>query len=268
VSYRDFLSLCWSDYQKTTPLAYRVEQKLKSLGESIHNDHIAFRTLAHPKVGLVRFEEYLAKFGLVRTGEYRFIEKKLKACHFEIPGDDLAPKIFVSELLLDQLSEKAQGIFAPMIESLPTDFQLSELISKGRAWSASFENYQTLAQESEYAAWLYAWGLRVNHFTVSVNQLKGFEDVASLNQQLKAWDFKLNSSGGEVKGGAAVYLEQSSTMADVGVVKFIEGEREIPSCYYEFAKRFVRPDGTLYNGFVEKSADKIFESTDGGPRGA
>jgi hypothetical protein len=50
-------------------------------------------------------------------------------------------------------------------------------------------------------------------------------------------------------------------MADIVKVKFLDGEFEVPACYYEFAQRFPDPSGQLYSGFIAKSADKIFEST-------
>jgi hypothetical protein len=56
-------------------------------------------------------------------------------------------------------------------------------------------------------------------------------------------------------------LRQSSTLADIVNIKFIEGNYDIPCCYYEFAQRYPNPDGRLFSGFVAKSADKIFEST-------
>ena len=56
-------------------------------------------------------------------------------------------------------------------------------------------------------------------------------------------------------------LEQSSTMADKVVVSFTDGDAEIPSCFYEFARRYPMENGKLYTGFVAASADKIFEST-------
>lgn len=71
----------------------------------------------------------------------------------------------------------------------------------------------------------------------------------------------MNASGGEVKGSADLYLEQSSVLADKIEVEFEEGTYEITSCYYEFAYRYEK-DGTLFRGFVANSADKIFESTD------
>jgi hypothetical protein len=105
---------------------------------------------------------------------------------------------------------------------------------------------------------------RANHFTVSVNHLHNFETVADINQLLKDNGFKVNGSGGEVKGSPEDLLEQSSTMADRVPVQFSDQEATIPSCFYEFALRYPKPDGSLYNGFVAASADKIFESTNAG----
>ena len=48
-------------------------------------------------------------------------------------------------------------------------------------------------------------------------------------------------------------------------VEFTDGATKetakVPACYYEFAKRYARPDGVIFGGFVAKSADKILEST-------
>ena len=106
-----------------------------------------------------------------------------------------------------------------------------------------------------------AWGYRANHFTVNINRLSDFETIEQVNAALKAAGFVLNTVGGEVKGDPQVMLEQSSTMADKAEVPFSDGVRAIPSCFYEFALRYPQPDGVLYPGFVEASADKIFEST-------
>jgi hypothetical protein len=72
----------------------------------------------------------------------------------------------------------------------------------------------------------------------------------------------MNSSGGEIKGSKEQFLKQSSTLAEIVPVEFIEGVREVPACYYEFAERFRNDDGKLFSGFIAGSADKIFESTD------
>ena len=107
-----------------------------------------------------------------------------------------------------------------------------------------------------------SFGFRANHFTISINDLNSFDKLAAFNDFLKTNDFTLNKSGGEIKGSPQLFLEQSSTLADAVEIDFADGKQMIPSCYYEFAKRYPLADGTLYQGFVAQSADKIFESTD------
>ncbi|MFA0521300.1 DUF1338 family protein, partial [Vibrio sp. 10N.222.55.E8] len=75
-----------------------------------------------------------------------------------------------------------------------------EFLFGGRLWDLSFADFQVLAKESEYASWLAAHGYGANHFTVSVNQLKHFEEVQSVNDYLRESGFTINASGGEVKG--------------------------------------------------------------------
>nr|WP_293271384.1 hypothetical protein [Nannocystis sp.] len=45
-------------------------------------------------------------------------------------------------------------------------------------------------------------------------------------------------------------------------MEFSDGVYAVPGCYYEFARRYPGPDGALFDGFIEGSADRIFESTD------
>tara|TARA_R110002049_G_scaffold57453_2_gene157524 strand:+ start:831 stop:1616 length:786 start_codon:yes stop_codon:yes gene_type:complete len=258
MSFENFLQREWQDYCKVTPLAQMIHQLLSDQGEAIVNDHIALRTLSHPSIGLEAFEEFFSKFDYKVCGEYEFEDKKLKAVHFEAANK---PLVFVSEFLYED--EKFSDQMATIMESLITtcaDHSLLELFKLRRTWTPSFKTYEKLLQESEYAAWFYAWGFRTNHFTVSLNNFKKLSEVDQLNSFLKLNGIKLNTSGGEVKGTKEQGLMQSSTMASQFKVDFVEGGFEIPSCYYEFAKRFEK-DGQIYTGFVPTSADKIFEST-------
>jgi len=133
----------------------------------------------------------------------------------------------------------------------------------GRLWeNVSYELYQALRAESEYAAWTYVYGVRANHFTVYINSLERFDTIQDVNSFVKESGFKLNSSGGEVKGSPEKLLEQSSTLADMKDMKFTEGVYSIPTCFYEFARRFKDESGELFLGFHVDSANKIFESTD------
>ena len=78
---------------------------------------------------------------------------------------------------------------------------------------------------------------------------------------MKSNGFQLNDVDGEIQGSPVDLLEQSSIKAGIIRFPFTDGEFDIPSCYYEFALRYPESNGKLYSGFVAKSADKIFEST-------
>jgi hypothetical protein len=120
-----------------------------------------------------------------------------------------------------------------------------------------------LLAESEYAAWLSVWGLRANHFTVSVNALRQTPDLLQVLALVKGAGFALNAEGGESKGSPQALLEQGSTLADRVEFEFAGGEiQQVPSCYYEFAKRYPDEAGKLYDGFVPASAERLFASTD------
>jgi hypothetical protein len=256
------LEKMWVDYCALNPAARRIFDLFSGEGETVVNDHIALRTFNHPRLGIESLAQHFKKFGYAEKGEYTFIEKKLFARHYEHP-DQNQPKIFISELELEKCSALIQREVAKMAEQV-SDSQIQNPLFPmiGRPWKMSYQTYSELAKESEYASWVAAYGFRPNHFTVSINHLKNFQDILKLNEFIKKHNCKLNASGGEVKGTREDYLEQSSTMASEIPVRFDDGStHSIPGCYYEFAKRYPLSNGKLYQGFVAKSADKIFEST-------
>jgi len=250
----------WQQYISVTPSAEKIHQLLGN-GSDVINDHVAYRTFNHAKVNLAQLAKGLLTLGYTECGQYDFAAKKLDAKHFE-HSDSTMPKVFISELRVEEFSEQAQAIITKLIEQLPDDVSdRADFLYSGRLWEISSADYQTLLAESEYAAWLAAWGYRANHFTVSINHLANYQDIEAVNSTLKAADYALNTNGGEVKGDEQVKLEQSSTLADKASVNFIDKILEIPSCFYEFAKRYPLANGELYTGFVAASADKIFDST-------
>ncbi|NRB68680.1 MAG: DUF1338 domain-containing protein [Vibrio sp.] len=253
----------WNDYiQRLCPSADNVHQLLQE-NEPLINDHIALRTFNVAPLGIETLAKPFIDVGYKPCGDYEFESKKLVAKHFEHP-DPKQPKVFISELKVNECSPELQDIVAKLVEQLDTDkLKGHEFLSGGRLWDLSFADYQLLAKESEYASWLAAHGYGANHFTVSVNQLNAFEEVKGVNDHLREAGYTINESGGEVKGSPDVLLEQSSTMADKVPVTFTEGTEMIPGGFYEFAKRYPMSNGELYPGFVAASADKIFESTNG-----
>jgi hypothetical protein len=256
-------SRLWSNYIYSNPSAGKIQNLFKNEGEEALNDHIAFRTIDFPEVDIEVISKPFVRNGYVAKGEYVFEGKHLFAKHYELPGDQNAPRVFISQLKTKEFSHFLQNLFKELMNKVPKcTFMSPELIFTGSVFEPlSFETYKRLLEESEYAAWFYVFGFRANHFTVSINSLKKHDDIYKVNKLLKDNGFELNSSGGEVKGTREELLQQSSTMADIVKIKFVEGEFEIPSCYYEFAQRFPDTSGELYSGFIAKSADKIFEST-------
>lgn len=257
-----FFAALWADYTELAPQAQKIQELFARDNPQVINDHVAFRTFAGSPVELDRLEPLLLSLGYAVQEQYRFEQKKLRARSYLHP-DPRVPKIFLSELLVDQLSEAAQQILRPYVDLIPATELTTEVFYSGRAWPMpTWSEYQALLAESEYAAWLLATGLRANHFTISVNHLESFSTLADVVAAVKAAGFEVNTTGGEIKGSPEVFLEQAATLADQQVVQFAEGdEHKIATCFYEFALRYPQTDGSLFQGFVEGNADKIFDST-------
>jgi len=253
----------WDDYRSQNPSAGKIYDLFLKSGEKVENDHIAFRTLDYSEINIDALAKPFCSNGYIAAGEYHFKEKHLFAKHFELPGNASAPRVFISQLKLSECSSDLKNTFDSLYKNADKrKISSEELIFSGTLFSPlSYETYNRLRDESEYAAWFYVFGFRANHFTVSINSLKKHDNILKVNELLKRNGFLLNASGGEVKGTPEELLQQSSTMADLVKIKFEEGIYEVPSCYYEFAQRYPDSTGKLYSGFIAKSADKIFEST-------
>ncbi len=256
------LSDLWECYYAMNAQVPKIHAALQDHGEQeIINDHIAFRTFAGPKSGLDKIKKPFEDLGWQIAGNYFFKQKKLRAIHLERQG---APKIFLSELIVEDFSPEFQAIVSAELAQLTAKEFTAEMLVSGRWQKADpdLETYNALLSESEYAAWLYIFGICPNHFTVYVNALETFSDIDVLNTFLLVHGYVMNTAGGIVKGTMEDGLRQSSTMAATVPVKFSNLEvLDIPCCYYEFAQRYLISD-KMFQGFVTASADKIFQSTD------
>lgn len=252
----------WDTYRRVNPQADQIVKLLTDRGEGIQNDHIAFRTFQDPRIGIERLAKPFVEGGYVEGGEYHFEEKKLYAKHFQ-HRDPTLPKIFISELILGEFSSPFQEAIDRLLDQLPPNGEFhGPLCTEGRVWETTFADYELLKKDSEYASWMAAHGFCANHFTIYVNELSTVSSLQELNDLLITSGFALNQEGGAIKGSPEVFLEQSSTVASVVEVPFSDGPHKVPGCYYEFARRYPLPNGKMFEGFVAKSADKIFESTD------
>lgn len=264
MNYNEIFDRLWDEYRTSNPSVDKIHRLLESKGERIINDHVAFRTYDIEGINIAALEKVFIDVGYIEKGNYNFDAKKLNAKHYEHVADEMAPKVFISELRTREFSALVRETAKWITNQVKKQhIPLEELIFSKRCWNpVNYASYEALRKESEYAAWMYVYGFRANHFTVFVNHLKSINSLEDLNVLLKNNDFVLNTSGGEIKGSKEQLLKQSSTLADNLEVKFDEGYYEIPCCYYEFAERFDDESGNQYTGFIAKSADKIFESTD------
>ena len=257
------LDILWDQYMRDNPHAKAIYDLFVAQGEQPVNDHIALRTLDDPRIDIHVLAQPFLDAGYRMGQYYDFEAKKLKALHLEPQTED-EPKVFISQLLTKEFSPYLQQSMQACADAIPEELlnDPDRLLTSGISWMpVSYEVYEKLLEESEYAAWFYVFGFRANHFTIFINRLRHFDEVVQVNNFLKEHGFTLNSSGGEVKGTPDDLLEQSSTVSGTIEVAFVEGKRTIPCCYFEFAKRYADASGRLYQGFVAKSADKIFEST-------
>ncbi len=256
-----FFDQLWQHYVEIAPSALKIRALLEECGEVWINDHVAFRTFDCSPMALADLESHLLAFGYKRFEPYRFEDKFLNAFGY-LHSDRAFPRVFLSELETRRLSPEAQEMIDGLVNQVdPKVLREPSCLFAGPLWELPSEaDYKGLLSESEYAGWLSVNGLCANHFTVSVNALEGLEDLDALMSFLEQAGFRMNLAGGRIKGTPEVKLVQGSTLADRIVVTPREGQPyEVTTCYVEFAQRF---DG--FDGFVPKSADKIFESTNRG----
>lgn len=290
--FRGVLESMQSVYLNRNPTAKAILDLVHSVeNNSLCYDHLAFRTFGVNGYGIDSLASFFLDYGFTQKEELRFPAKKLRALWFSPPADLLAssgsgsgsgingplPRIFISELLVDQMSPQTQEIIRKYTESSGDGNKYAALASSlgHLTWKRPlYSEFQQLASESEYAAWTLVNGYALNHVTISTHRLKThLKDIEKLNQFIEDSGFRLNSEGGVLKVSPDGLLQQSSTVADSISFQFSDGITELVPCsYIEFAERLVLPqyknlpdtevkEFHRRDGFEVASADKIFEST-------
>jgi hypothetical protein len=275
-------------YQERVPdvaaiIAAMITENLIEVPEDIENDHIAFRTIGVPELGIQSLEKIFLHYGYTKRDAYHFKEKKLDAFWYAPPQPNY-PRIFMSELRVGDLSTQAQQIITSYTNEVLVDPVSNLNLNDGPAVDAflhsslwrtpTLQDYEALAAESEYAAWVIYNRYYLNHFTISVQNLPaGYNTVADFNNFLEKEGFTLNNAGGKIKISPDGLLLQSSTVAKMISATFAGNEvHKIAGSYVEFAERKVLPQFAHLpadaitrehrrEGFEAGNADRIFEST-------
>lgn len=275
-------------YAERVPDVKIITAAMKRIGiiskqQDITNDHIAFRTLGVPNLGIDSFEKIFLHHGYTKQDHYFFAKKKLNAYWYK-PPHDRYPRIFISELNVESLSKTSQEIIWTYTQGIQKDpisevdlnrpEEVVDFLHKGLWKLPSLGDYNTLLKETEYGAWVIYNRYYLNHYTISIHELPSpYNDLEFFNSFIKSIGVVLNDAGGEIKISRDTLLRQSSTVAQTVSATFAQGETsEIAGSYVEFAERlplpqFIHmPKEKLTNlhrreGFETGNADKIFEST-------
>lgn len=279
-------------YSQRVPDVGRVVTQMVQHGiigreSDIENDHIAFRTMGVPQLGIQSLEKIFLHCGYERRDPYHFAGKKLDAFWYS-PPEPIYPRIFISELRVQDLSAEAQKIILrytdqvrrdPVLElDLNDGLQVDDFLHRSLWTTPSWRDYERLLEESEYAAWVIYNRYYLNHFTISVHNLPSpWNTIDRFNQFVESIGVQLNDAGGKIKTSPDGLLIQSSSVAQLVDAEFAEPDgstsiHTIAGSYVEFAERrplpeFASiPDNELKrkhrrDGFEASNADKIFEST-------
>ncbi len=241
------LDLLWERYAAEVPPARTFAQLS---GGTFRNDHVAFRSLGRPGGGIALFRRVFEPLGWRPAGAYSFPDARLDAIYLAHPEG--LPRVFLSELRATELSPAAQALLA----RLPADPEPPPAGAPPEALAAWFAAppppsaaaLLALEKESQYGAWLLAFGRKVNHFTGAVDDID-------------AWVARMREAGvgmkADIEGAPGTALRQTATQAHPLPVALAEGgSRPWPYAYFEIAQRTAG-----FDGFLGPQARALFDMT-------
>ena len=257
-------------------------------------DHLAFRAFDCVDGGLRAVARVFEKHGYTCEGSLTFEAKKVDARWFAPPaarwardarGDPAFPRLFVSHLRVDDLPDDARKVIERSVGTSESrshrDARNAARVAErgGVPWSddadadvvpSSLDEYETLSNASEYAAWTLVHGHALNHVAVAVHRLfererasrdspprRRFASLEACLAFLKAPPLSTKTSragGREVKVSPDGGLRQAATVADVLEFGFMSNTLEgdprgvagvdarrtktlVPASYVEFVDR-------------------------------
>jgi hypothetical protein len=293
------LDTLWTRYKTRVVYATQYQKMVEARGGKVLNDHIAFRTFncatGKQPPGVEAIARIFTALGYARKDKYLFEDKHLTAWHYEHAKNPDNPKLFISQLEVDELlpptatlikecvsnardflsannrenlralekgEDLAREAGAGMIEDLALFFS--------RPWMPPKRSIiEPVNKESQYAAWTLLHGNAVNHFTAYINHqnVREWPDLEATVKALRAAGLPMKD---ELEGEKGSKLRQCSTKAADAECDVIEdsgskGKMTWSYAYYELAERnkVPGPDGMpmLFQGFLGAQATNLFEMT-------
>jgi hypothetical protein len=287
----------WKQYIERVPYAKKYSDLVVNKGGKVVIDHIAFRTFnthtGEQPEGIRAIKHILNFLEYKPVSKYNFRKRKLNAVHFEHP-DEMFPKIFVSQLEVNELPEWAQNMINNAVHNtsyllsdksiellrileengiLPleaAEYLVNDLVHYfRRPWNIPLkDDVLKINDISQYGAWVLLHGNSVNHFAAFVNyqDIKELSDLESTCKALAAAGIPMKES---IEGEKGSKLQQSATLAvkeDVSVKGEFGFEKIIWTyAYFELVQRnYIEENGTrrLFSGFLREQARHLFDLTE------
>jgi len=277
------LDILWEQYKKRVSYAATYQRMVEERGGKLQNDHIAFRTFnykagAQPP-GVEGIARVFTALGYRQKDQYLFPDKKLTAWHYEHQTDPSNPKIFISQLEVDELPPATTSFIKKAVANAPDPLAGKKIADQSAETLAGFfarpwpvpkrSDVQAVDKDSQYAAWTLLHGNAVNHFTAYINEqnVKEWPDLEATVNALRAAGLPMKD---EFEGEKGSKLRQSSTKAAMMDCDVIgddgkPGKINWSYAYYELAERndVPGPDGkpVRFQGFLGAQATNLFEMT-------
>ena len=288
----------WEAYRARVTYVRDYEQVIASTGAKFLNDHIAFRSIAwqQPSAGISSISRPFEALGYRPAACYHFPDKHLQAIHLEPPAEEppghrSLPKLFVSELQAWKLDEAARHHLAHSLNhhrpplSIDLLDQLAHIDSIDhhketletlvawfleRPWPAPEKSdVESIAEISQYAAWVLVHGYAVNHFTGLVNA-HGVESLATIEKTVAGLQAAGVPMKSEIEGVVGSRLRQTATEAVVVDVEITEAGQSASMpwtyAYFELAERgevidLATGEASRFEGFLGPQATQLCDMT-------
>jgi hypothetical protein len=288
----------WQQYLHRVPYARTYYSMVAEQGGKTVHDHIAFRTLnthtGEQPSGIRALGHLLEILNYRKAGKYKFPKMMASAVHYEHP-DPLLPRVFVSQLEVEELPEWARKIIISCVADTPyllsdeaieltnilgargvITTEAAEILTEEltgyfrRPWRLPLkEDLLKINDVSQYAAWTLLHGNSVNHFAANIN-LQHVADWPDLEATCIAMAKAGVPMKPEIEGAKGSILRQSATQAVKERIRIRNEAGEVEEmdwtyAYYEFTERgfIIADEGEkLFSGFISDQATHLFRMTE------
>ena len=288
-------------YIERVPDAQKIINLMVQSKNTIINDHIAFRSIDIRSILKVFMHlGYDVKMDAQTGMPFNFKEKKLTAVWLKHPHP-CAPRVFVSQFRFDEGSDRLKETISSYLDdwddpidqiNLNSADEINTYLHTAQWKTPTYKDYKTIKSESEYLSWVLYNKYYLNHFTLTVQDLKSFKFEPEICQLLKDYRASYQSQGNpdsilndcirmlhrryvihmtvfnsyliehgfDLNAKEKDYLNvspdgcllQSSTKSNPILAEFPDGEYNIPGSYVEFA----------YRGLLDSQIRSILEAND------